>query len=169
MSGRSWELEVCSVCGTVCGPPNDVPAAHTSEVSSCAEEGGQIERVRVYEHPTKPAAIEAWTCLSCGAIGRAQSCAECGGESQPGRWVRAGEHPTDGGTDEGVEKCWTMGAITQPLIEAVTRREAEVAKKGRVLTPGGYVYAVLDALPARARSEHPTDGEDWRAEAKGDG
>jgi hypothetical protein len=96
MSGRSWELEVCSVCGTVCGPPNDVPAAHTSEVSSCAEEGGQIERVRVYEHPTKPAAIEAWTCLSCGAIGRAQSCAECGGESQPGRWVRAGEHPTDG-------------------------------------------------------------------------
>jgi hypothetical protein len=52
MSGRSWELEVCSVCGTVCGPPNDVPAAHTSEVSSCAEEGSQIERVRVYEHPT---------------------------------------------------------------------------------------------------------------------
>jgi hypothetical protein len=155
--GRSWTLE---------GDDESGRAGHITVHGEPLEPG---ERVRVYEHPTKPAAIEAWTCLSCGAIGRAQSCAECGGESQPGRWVRAGEHPTDGGTDEGVEKCWTMGAITQPLIEAVTRREAEVAKKGRVLTPGGYVYAVLDALPARARSEHPTDGEDWRAEAKGDG
>lgn len=32
-----------------------------------------------------------WTCMSCGAISDRQSCAECGAECRPGRWVNADE------------------------------------------------------------------------------
>ena len=58
--------------------------------------------------------VEMWSCMSCGTIGHAQSCAACGAEAMPGEWV-----PKD---------------VCDQLVEAL--RDADDLLRSLVITTG---------------------------------
>jgi hypothetical protein len=52
-------------------------------------EGGWCAARRFYLAARGEESITVWTCMSCGQIGDAQSCGNCGHEAMPGRWLEA--------------------------------------------------------------------------------
>lgn len=101
--------------------------------------------IDVYEAALGTDEQTVWTCMSCGGIGEAQSCWQCGAEARPGRWVRA--DATLGGEAEGEHaKRW---------IEKVAALDDDRELR-RVVTVAGLIVGAQEALARdHALSEHP--------------
>jgi hypothetical protein len=74
-------------------------------------------------------AVTVWTCMSCGVIGDAQSCGDCGHEAMPGRWLEAD------GVERQLKDAWQQRDDARTILigfEALAAREDTERPDGEI-------------------------------------